>query len=60
MKISKISLVYNGSVITGLGLVGVGVWQLSHAASLITVGALILALTLYGAERLYRAAPGGN
>lgn len=54
MKISKISLVYNGSLLSGLALVGAGIWQFSHGAALIAVGALVLALTIYGAERLNR------
>ena len=55
MKISKISLVYNGSVLTGLALVGAGVWQFSHGAALTTVGALILSFTIYATERVNRA-----
>jgi hypothetical protein len=61
MKISKISLVYNCSLTAGLGLIAAGVWQFSHGAAGIVVGALVLAFTVYGAERMNRGrAPGGG
>lgn len=53
MKLS-FGVVYNASVSAGLILVGCGVWQFSHGAALICVGALVLVLTVYAAERVAR------
>lgn len=41
--------VYNGALAAGLLLVGVGVGLWSIAAALVTVGALVIALTVVGA-----------
>lgn len=60
MKMSKISLVYNGSLLTGLALVGSGLWQFSPGAALAIVGVLILVFTVYGAERLARFQKGNG
>ena len=53
MKLS-FGTVYNASIIGGLALIGAGLWQISHGLARTTVGALVLALTIYGAERLAR------
>lgn len=57
MKIS-FAAVYNASLIVGIILIGIGTWQFSHGAAGIVVGALILAFTLYGAQRLTRRSDG--
>lgn len=40
--------VYNLSLLTGLGSIGAGVAMVSVPAALVTVGALIIGLTLFG------------
>lgn len=42
-------LTYNLALAIGLALIGVGVAMHSAAAALVTVGALVIALTLFGA-----------
>lgn len=42
---------YDLIALVGLALVGVGVWWISPAASLITVGGLLLGVSLIGALR---------
>lgn len=54
MRIDRISLVYNGSLLVGLGLVFGGAWQFNHGAALLCTGALVLAFTVYGNERLLK------
>ena len=43
------ALVYNVALLVGVGLIGFGVaqWSIPHAC--VTVGALVIALTLFGA-----------
>jgi len=43
------TLVYNMSLLVGLGLIGAGLALVSVPAALVTVGALILGLTVFGA-----------
>lgn len=42
--------VYDFSMLAGLALVGVGVGMVNVPAALVAVGALVLALTVYGAH----------
>lgn len=41
--------IYNFSLLAGLGLIGAGVAMLSVPAALVTVGALVVGLTVLGA-----------
>lgn len=40
---------YNLSLLAGLGMIGAGVALVSLPAALVTVGALVIGLTLFGA-----------
>lgn len=42
-------IVYDAAILLGVLLIGVGVWQWSWPAALVTVGALIVVLTVLGA-----------
>lgn len=42
--------VYNISILVGLGLIGSGVALVSVPAALVTVGALVIGLTVFGAR----------
>lgn len=43
------AIVYNASMLVGIGMVGAGVGMVSIPAALVTVGILVVALTLMGA-----------
>lgn len=42
-------IIYNCCLLAGLGLIGGGVAMVSVPAALVTVGALVIGLTLFGA-----------
>ena len=44
-------MIYNLSMLAGLSLIGVGVAMVSIPAALVTVGVLIISLTLFAAFR---------
>lgn len=47
--------IYNGSVILGVGLSAIGAGLIGGAGvGLLTAGSLVLAFTVYGAERMAR------
>lgn len=46
--------VYNISMLTGLGLIGGGVAMVSVPAALVSVGALMIGLTVFGARMASR------
>lgn len=46
-------VVYNASILAGVGLVSVGAGMVYLPAGLITAGALVLALTVFGARMAF-------
>lgn len=52
-----VAQIYNLALLVGISCTSAGVWiELGRGAGLITLGVLVLALTIYGAERLSRGA----
>jgi hypothetical protein len=51
------SLVVDGMILGGVGLVSLGTWEISRPAGLIALGAQLLALGLAAVHRRRRAAP---
>lgn len=55
MRAPSPALVYNLCLLIGLLVIGAGVWlHYGVSVALMVVGALVVVLTLYGAERFQR------